>query len=40
MPVINEFGKWIFEEIENNLPKTQIGKAVGSAYARWDALSA
>lgn len=38
--VINEFGKWIFEEIKNTLPKSQIGKAMVYAYARWDALSA
>jgi transposase len=40
LPVINEMGKWIFEEIKNTLPKSQIGKAMGYAYARWDALSA
>lgn len=38
--VINELGKWIFEEIKNTLPKSQIGKAMAYAYARWDALSA
>lgn len=40
LPVINEMGKWIFEEIRNTLPKSQIGKAMAYAYARWDALSA
>lgn len=40
LPVINELGKWIFEEIKNTLPKSQIGKAMTYAYARWDALSA
>jgi transposase len=40
LPVINEMGKWIFEEIKNTLPKSQIGKAMSYAYARWDALSA
>jgi transposase len=40
LPVINEMGKWIFEEIKNTLPKSQIGKAKAYAYARWDALSA
>ena len=40
LPVINELGKWIFEEIKATLPKSQIGKAMGYAYARWDALSA
>ncbi|WP_262249777.1 IS66 family transposase [Parapedobacter soli] len=40
LPVINELGKWIFKEIKNTLPKSQIGKAMAYAYARWDALSA
>ena len=40
LPVINEMGKWIFEEIKNTLPKSQIGKAMAYAYGRWDALSA
>lgn len=40
LPVINELGKWIFEEIKNTLPKSQIGKALAYAYSRWDALSA
>ena len=40
LPVINEMGKWIFEEIKNTLPQSQIGKAMAYAYARWDALSA
>ena len=40
LPVINEMGKWIFQEIKNTLPKSQIGKAMAYAYARWDALSA
>ncbi|MGO3109929.1 MAG: IS66 family transposase [Sphingobacterium sp.] len=38
--IINKMGKWIFEEIKNTLPKSQIGKAMAYAYARWDALSA
>lgn len=40
LPVINELGKWLFEEIKNTLPRSQIGKAMAYAYARWDALSA
>src|SRR5690606_13136874 len=40
LPVINEMGKWIFKEIKSTLPKSQIGKAMAYAYARWDALSA
>ena len=33
-------GKWLFGEIKNTPPKSQIGKAMTHAYARWDALSA
>ncbi|MBA5793435.1 IS66 family transposase [Flavobacterium sp. xlx-214] len=40
LPIINEFGQWIFKEIKNTLPKSQIGKAMTYAYTRWDALSA
>jgi len=40
LPVINELGKWIFQEIKSTLPKSQIGKAMAYAYVRWDALSA
>ena len=40
LETINKLGKWIFEEIKNTLPKSQIGKAMAYAYARWDALSA
>ncbi len=39
LPVINEMGKWIFQEIKNTLPKSQIGKAMAYACSRWDALS-
>ena len=40
LPLINELGKWIFQEIKSTLPKSQIGKAMAYAYSRWDALSA
>lgn len=40
LEIINELGKWIFNEIKNTLPKSQIGKAMTYTYARWDALSA
>jgi transposase len=40
LEIINKMGKWIFEEIKSTLPKSQIGKAMVYAYARWDALSA
>lgn len=38
--MLNDIGKWIFEEIKITLPKRKIGKAMAYAYARWDALSA
>lgn len=40
LPVLNELGKWIFAEIKNTLPKSQIGKAMRYAMDRWDKLSA
>jgi transposase len=39
LPVINELGKWIFDEVKNTLPKSQIGKAMRYAMERWDKLS-
>lgn len=39
LPIINEMCKWIFEQIKNRLPKSQRGKAMVTAYARWDMLS-
>jgi transposase len=39
LPVINELGKWIFHEVKNTLPKSQIGKAMCYAMERWDKLS-
>ncbi len=39
LPVINELGKWVLAEVKNTLPKTQIGKALRYAMARWDKLS-
>ena len=40
LPVLNELGKWIFTEVKNTLPKSQIGKAMRYAMERWDKLSA
>uniref|UniRef100_F4C8W8 Transposase IS66 n=1 Tax=Sphingobacterium sp. (strain 21) TaxID=743722 RepID=F4C8W8_SPHS2 len=40
LPIINELGKWIFQEIKSTLPKSQLGKAMAYAYSRWDALLA
>lgn len=39
LPVLNELGKWIFAEMKNTLPKSQIGKAMRYAMERWDKLS-
>src|SRR5690606_26184265 len=33
LPVLNELGSWIVEEIKATLPKSQMGKAVAYAYA-------
>ncbi|USJ38487.1 IS66 family transposase [Dyadobacter fanqingshengii] len=40
LPVINELGKCIFEQIKSTLPKSQIGKAMQYSYAHGDTLSA
>jgi len=39
LPVLNELGKWLFAEVKNTLPKSQIGKAMRYAMERWDKLS-
>lgn len=39
LPVLNQLGKWIFAEVKNTLPKSQIGKAMRYAMERWDKLS-
>ena len=40
LPVINRLGIWLVEQVKQTLPKSQIGKAMNYAIARWDALSA
>lgn len=42
LPIINEFGKWMVEELKNHhiLSKSQIGKAFRYSLDRWDQLSA
>ena len=40
LPILNELGKWISEQVKNTLPKSQIGKAMRYSIERWDALSA
>jgi len=40
LPVLNELGKWIFAEVKNTLPKSQIGRAMHYSTERWDKLSA
>jgi transposase len=39
LPIINAFGKWIAQEVQNSLPKSSIGTAMRYAMARWDALN-
>lgn len=42
LPILNEFGKWMVEELKDHhiLPKSQIGKAFRYSLDRWDELSA
>lgn len=42
LPVINEFGKWLFQQMKQQLilPKSPIGKAFRYTMDRWDQLSA
>ena len=40
LPIINDFGKWIAEEVKSTLPKSSIGKAMRYSIQRWDNLSA
>lgn len=39
LPLINEMGKWIAEQMKKVLPRSQIGKAFSYSAARWEALS-
>lgn len=40
LPIINDFGKWIAQEVKSTLPKSSIGKAMRYSIQRWDSLSA
>jgi transposase len=40
LPVINELGKWISQQIKQVLPQSAIGKALNYSQQRWDMLSA
>ncbi|MCC9073996.1 IS66 family transposase [Flavobacterium sp. F-65] len=40
LPVLNELGKWIAEDIRNVPPKSQIGKAMAYSIRRWKELCA
>lgn len=42
LPVMNEFGKWMFQQMKHQLilPKSPIGKAFRYTMDRWDQLSA
>jgi transposase len=40
LPVINELGKWMIQQLKATLPKSLIGKALAYSVSRWDALCA
>lgn len=42
LPILNEFGKWMFQQMRNHqiLPKSPIGKAFCYSMERWDQLNA
>jgi hypothetical protein len=40
LPVINELGKWMTQQLTYTLPKSQIGTALAYSISRWDALCA
>lgn len=40
LPVINELGKWMTQQLTYTLPKSQIGTALAYSVSRWDALCA
>jgi transposase len=39
LPLLNNLGKWICEEVKTTLPKSPIGKAMRYSQQRWDALT-
>lgn len=40
MPVFNELGKFLFDNLNTTLPKSPIGKAISYMLARWTSLMA
>ncbi|MEO8272031.1 MAG: transposase, partial [Aureliella sp.] len=38
LPVLNLFGQWLAGEVNDTLPKSPIGKAIGKAITLWDEL--
>ena len=40
LPVLNQLGKWMVEEVKHKLPKSHIGTAFNYSITRWDALCA
>lgn len=40
LPIINELGKWMTQQITYTLPKSPIGKAIAYSVSRWDSLCA
>jgi transposase len=39
LPILNQMGKWLSEEIKQLLPKSTIGKAFKYCISRWDELN-
>jgi len=39
LPLIDNLGKWISQEVHHTLPRSQLRKAMGYAMARWSELS-
>jgi len=40
LPILNDFSKWMVEQVKSSLPKSPIGKALEYAIPRWDNLLA
>lgn len=38
LPIINELGKWMTQQLVQTLPKSLIGKAIAYSVSRWDSL--
>ena len=40
LPILNDLGKWMTEQVKNTLPKSPLGKALNYTIPRWDNLLA